>query len=79
MQGELVFCEVALHFVSDSLHMTPACSHGGQITMPISMYILCCCRKILYILLRCQSLCIFGRVRWMRLSGVSCSWFDPMV
>ena len=26
MQGELVFCEVALHFVSDALHMTPACS-----------------------------------------------------
>ena len=24
MQGELVFCDVALHFVSDSLHMTPA-------------------------------------------------------
>ena len=26
MQGELVFCAVALHFVSDALHMTPACS-----------------------------------------------------
>ena len=24
--GELVFCEVALHFVSDALHMTPGCS-----------------------------------------------------
>ena len=52
---------------------------GDQITMHISMYILCCSGKIVYILLRCQSLCIFGRVRWMRLSGVSCSLFDPMV
>ena len=45
MQGELVCCEVVLHFVSDSLHMTPAC-YGDQITMNISMYILCCSGKI---------------------------------
>ena len=62
MQGELVFCEVAFHFVSDSLHMTPACQ-CDQITMHISICILCCSRKIVYILLRCQSLCFFGRVQ----------------
>ena len=26
VQGDLVFCEIVLHFVSDSLHMTRACS-----------------------------------------------------
>ena len=79
------WCKVNLYFVRSCfilyrilciwhLHV-----HGDQITMHISMYILCCSGKIVYILLRCQSLCIFGRVRWMRLSGVSCSLFDPMV
>ena len=53
--------------------------HRDQITLHISMYILCCSGKIVYILLRCQSLCIFGRVRWRCLSGVSCSLFDLMV
>ena len=45
MQGELVFCEVVLHFVSDSLHMILHV-HGDQITTNISMYILCCSGKI---------------------------------
>ena len=80
-----IWCKVNLYFVTSRfilyrilciwhLHV-----HGDQITMHISMYILCCSGKIVYILLRCQSLCIFGRVRWMRLSGVSCSLFDPIV
>ena len=80
-----IWCKVNLYFVRSRfilyrmlciwhLHV-----HGDQITMHISMYILCCSGKIVYILLRCQSLCIFGRVRWMHLSGVSYSLFDPMV
>ena len=80
-----IWCKVNLYFVRSRfilyrilciwhLHV-----HGDQITMHISMYILCCSGKIVYILLRCQSLCIFGRVRWMCLSGVSCSLFDLMV
>ena len=80
-----IWCKVNLYFVRSRfilyrmlciwhLHV-----HGDQITMHISMYILCCSGKIVYILLRCQSMCIFGRVRWMHLSGVSYSLFDPMV
>ena len=80
-----IWCKVNLYFVRSRfilyrmlciwhLHV-----HGDQITMHISMYILCCSGKIVYILLRCQSICIFGRVRWMHLSGVSYSLFDPMV
>ena len=80
-----IWCKVNLYFVRSRfilyrilciwhLHV-----HGDQITMHISMYILCCSGKIVYILLLCQSLCIFGRVRWMCLSGVSCSLFDLMV
>ena len=70
-----IWCKVNLYFVRSRfilyrmlciwhLHV-----HGDQITMHISMYILCCSGKIVYILLRCQSMCIFGRVRWMALVG----------
>ena len=38
MQGELVFCEVALYFVSDSLHMTPACSWWSDYHAHIYVY-----------------------------------------
>ena len=38
MQGELVFCEVALHFVSDALHMTPACSWWSDYHAHIYVY-----------------------------------------
>ena len=38
MQGELVFCAVALHFVSDALHMTPACSGWSDYHAHIYVY-----------------------------------------
>ena len=38
MQGELVFCAVALHFVSDALHMTPACSWWSDYHAHIYVY-----------------------------------------
>ena len=80
-----IWCKVNLYFVRSRLILYRMLCiwhlhvHGDQITMHISMYILCCSGKIVYILLRCQSMCIFGRVRWMHLSGVSYSLFDPMV
>ena len=80
-----IWCKVNLYFVRSRfilyrilciwhLHV-----HGDQNTMHISMYILYCSGMIVYILLPCQSLCIFGRVRWMCLSGVLCSLFDLVV
>ena len=38
VQGELVFCEVVLHFASDSLHMTPACSWWSDYCEHIYVY-----------------------------------------